>query len=500
MATAHQIASAEVLICYLLRGLRHRIDYDRIPAGRRRSLAREVADYLIPASISARSTEEWVRLVCQRFEIEPTGEGRVDGDRTFDARPAYVVLPRMFLPPGTLELFGHAQATTGPEGTAVVRWDHLTRVIDFAGLRLALDRNPALVATFAMNPPTEGEETIFKPYGVGCETARWTATLPQRLQTPRSFTTVLTLTSPCAHGADHKSGNVTMFRRQRYVDPTTGETYLAPFISGNAWRGIWRDEAGALTCRDVGLKLTEIDTKVAHALMAGGTIEAGADGASVDLALRRQARRILPAWDLFAGVMNQQIMRGILRVHDAILVCRENAWLLHDRLKPQRDGAPMSYETFRAALEPADNLTQLRLLTRHAHRDLEGSEGVQMLTETEVLLPGAQLVHAFQLIELDGVSSLSRSFLSRVLSAFRDNAFVGAGNARGLGAVAFDPYQPGAEAQVLPSEDEYLAHIEQHREEIRTFLMGARMKDKPASPAPPKARGKKSTAGEVAPS
>jgi hypothetical protein len=291
-----------------------------------------------------------------------------------------------------------------------------------------------------------------------------------------------------------------MFRRQRYVDPVTGETYMAPFISGNAWRGIWRDEAGALTCRDVGLKLTEIDPKVAHALMAGGTIEAGADGAGVDLALRRRARALLPAWDLFAGVMQQQIMRGALRVHDSHLICRENALLLYDRLKPQRDSASMPYDDFRAALEPADNLTQLRLLTRHAHRDLEGSEGVQMLTETEVLLPGAQLVHAFQVIDLDGVSSLSKSFLARVLNTFRDNAFVGAGNARGLGAIAFDAYQPGLGEGALPGEEEYLAHAAARRDEIRAFLLGARApvaagaaEGKPGG----KAKGKKGAAAPV---
>lgn len=501
MSNAHQIASAECLVAYLLRGLRHRLDYTKIQASRRRNLAREMTDYLIPAAVSARSTEEWVRLVCQRFEIEPTGEGYMgDGGREHDARPAYALLPRRFLPAGSLEM-PHPSATEGAAGLAVVRWDHLCRVIDFAGLRLALDRNPALVVTFAMNPPVEGEEGIFPDLESLPPVAAWTAVLPTRLQTPRGYSTVVTLTSPCAHGADHKSGNVTMFRRQRYKDPVSGETYLAPFIAGNAWRGIWRDEAGALTCRDVGLKLTEIEPRIAHALMAGGTIEAGADGAGVDLALRRRVRALLPAWDLFAGVMNQQIMRGALRVHDSHLVCRENAWLLHDRLKPHQDGRPLPYADFRAALEPADNLTQLRLLTRHAHRELEGSEGVQMLTETEVLLPGAQLVHAFQLIALDGVPSLSRSFLARVLREFRDNAFVGAGNARGLGAVAFDAYQPGDPAQALPTEDEYLAFVEAHRDEIRAFLLGKRGEAAAPAPVEPKVpgRGKARAKAPVAP-
>lgn len=470
MATSQQITSAEVLVAYLMRGLKYRIDWDSIGNNRRRNLTREMADYLVPAAVSARSTAEWVRLYCQRFQIDPTGEGYQDRQGG-----AYVLIPRRFLPPATVEML-HQDSTDGADGIACVRWDHLTSQIDFGGLRLALERNPAMLVNFAMNQAVDGEESLFTSHNTGAVVAPWSATLPKRIQTPRAYRTIIQLTSPCTHGADHKSGNVTMFRRQRYVCPVSGETYWAPFISGNAWRGIWRDEMGAMTCRDVGLRLEEIDPKKAHALMSGGTIEAGADGAGVDVALRRTVRAQLPGWDLFAGVMNQQIMRGVLRVHDSQLICRENAWFLHSMLAPKRPDSDvvMPFAEFRAALEPADNYTQLRLLTRHAHRELEGSEGMQMLTETEVLLPGAQMVHAFQLIDLNGVSSLAKSFLARLLAEFRDNAFVGAGNARGLGAIAFDPYAPGDPSMTLPSEDEYLAFVAENREAIRGFLVGER--------------------------
>lgn len=496
MATSSQIATAEALVCYLLRGLRARIDYDKIGASRRRSLAREMSDYLVPAAVSARSTEEWARLVCDRFEIEPTGQGWIDGEgREVSGSPAYALIPRRFLPAGTIEI-GHRDATEGIDGIACVRWDHMVRQIPFDALRIALDRNPNLIVTFATNPSVEGEETLFASASATTAVQRWTCALPKRLQTPRAFRTVLTLTSPCSHGADHKSGNVTMFRRQRYVDPTTGEQYMAPFIAGNAGRGILRDQAAGIQARDVGLKLAELEPRIAHALLAGGTIEAGADGASVDVAFRRRVRALIPMWDLFAGVMQQQIMRGVLRWHDYHLVCRENAWLLHTLLSPKRAGSDtvMPFDEFREALEPADNFTQLRLLTRHAHREIDGSDGMQMLTETEVLLPGAQLVHGFQIVDLDGVSSLTKSFLRRLLDDFRDNAFIGAGNARGLGGIAFDPYKPGDPALELPSEDEYLAFVAERREEIRSFLLGE--SGGAASPARGKGRGKRAATPE----
>ncbi len=493
MATSQQITTAEALVAYLLRGLKYRIDWDSIGANRRRNLTREMSSYLLPAAVAARSTAEWVHLFCQRFEVNVTGEGYEDRQGG-----AYALIPRMFLPAGTVEM-PHTQATEGPGGMACVRWDQLTSKIDFGGLRIALQRNPELIVNFAMNPAVAGEESMFAPHDDGEIVAPWAATLPQALQTPRAYRTNITLASDLSHGADHKSGNVTMFRRKRSACPVTGESYLAPFVSGNAMRGVWRDEMGALMCRSVGLKLQDIEPRIAHALMSGGTIEAGADGAGVDVALRRRVRATLPGWDLFAGVFAQQIMRGVIRVHDAELICRENAWFLHSMLAPKRLGSDtvMPFEEFRLALRPADDLTQLRLLTRHAHRDIEGSDGMQMLTETEVVLKGAQMVHSFQLIDLDGVSSLSKSFLTLLLKEFRGNAFIGAGNARGLGAIAFDPYAPGDPSLALPTEDEYLAFVEARRDDIRALLlgdcaMGGAAVQVPAGKAP---RGKKAPAG-----
>lgn len=265
-----------------------------------------------------------------------------------------------------------------------------------------------------------------------------------------------------------------MFRRERRIDPTTGEHVLVPFLSGNAVRGMWRDTIFFRLLRLVGLRADEIPPRTAHALLAGGTIEAGADGAGVNVSLRRKVRSLLPAWDLFAGVFEQQIMRGVLRVHDANVVCRENAWLLHPTIRPKRPGSAdvMGFDEFRAAVPPADDLTQLRLLTRHAHRELEGSEGVQMLTETEVLLPGTMIAHSFQLLDPAGASSLAASCMADLLDEFQGDAFVGAGNARGYGQVAFDQYRPDVGHEILPPPDEYLAYVREHRDAIRAFLLG----------------------------
>jgi hypothetical protein len=471
MATRPQIDSASVLAAYLLRGLARRIDYDRIGRDRRRSLTTEFGDFLVPAAVSARSTLEWCRLVCDRFEISPAGEGWEGGDgREHDARAAYAVIPKAFVPPDTVLLEGHPKAT---DANVIVRWDHACRVIGFDALRIALNENPALYATFALTQPVDGEEQLFTAWGASPEVKPWTPTLPSRLITPRAYRTIWTLISPLAHGHDHKSGNVTLFRRERRVDPVSGLQYLTPFISGNATRGAWRDKIFSRLLRLIGLKTTEVPKEMIHALLAGGAIESGADGGTVNVAARRRARAMSPAWDLFAGCIEQQIMAGLLRIHDAVLVCRENAWMLHTLLEPRRIGSaePMSFAEFRDALEPADNLTQLRLLTRHAHRDLPGSEGTQMITQTEVILPGAMLVHSFQLIGLDGVSELAGSCMRDLLDEFAGDAFVGAQNARGLGRVAFDPYVPGPGHAELPGPEAYLRFVEENKAEIRAWLL-----------------------------
>jgi hypothetical protein len=308
---------------------------------------------------------------------------------------------------------------------------------------------------------------------------------------PRVFRAAWTTLSPLFHGADEKSGNVLTFRREKRVDPHTGAIDLVPFISGNAFRGQLRDRLFGRMLMLLGMKPEQLPPARAHALFAGGAIDAGADGAKADVAARRAARSNAPAWDLIAGCIDQQIMEGVLRVHDAHLVCRENAWLLHAMLQPTlSDGAPMPLDQFRAALKPADDLTQLRLGTRHAHRDFDDADGIQMLWNTEGILPGSQMVHSLQVHGMAGVSELTLSCLADVLADFRDDAFVGAQTARGYGRIAFDPYR-SLDIE-LPSPEIYRRFLAEKSDEIKAWLMGGKGGAAPeGEPAAKGKRGKK---------
>src|SRR5690606_17693372 len=127
--------------------------------------------------------------------------------------------------------------------------------------------------------------------------------------------------SPMHHGADQKSGNVQLFRRHAVFDPLTGKRAFVPFLSGNSIRGLWRDMVMGRWLQLLGLKASDLPTVRAHALLAGGAVAEGADGATVNNAVRRRARELCPPWDLLAGCTDQQIMSGRARVSDATLVC-----------------------------------------------------------------------------------------------------------------------------------------------------------------------------------
>ena len=492
MTTAYQIATAKALAAYLLRGLWRRVDWDSIGRDRRRGINDELAHALVPLAVSERSTLGWCRALCTRFEINPSGGGYESNGREGYSSPAYALVPRQFLPAGTPEM----DRDTGDDDIPAIRWDVVCTRIDFHALRLVLHENPPSFATFATTPPAEGEEQLFEVADdVG--TARpWIPVLPKRMVTPRAFRTVWTLLAPFYHGADEKTGNVSLLRRERAVSPLTGEQYLRPFLSGNAWRGgVVRDRVFGLLVRRVGLRFEDMPPARAHALLAGGHVESGADTGAVNLDARRRARAI-PAWDLIAGCIDQQIMEGVLRAHDAHLVCRENAWFLHEMIRPVRDGVALSVEEFAAALKPVDDLTQLRLVTRHAHREIAESDGVQMLCNVEGILPGTQMVHSFQLASLNGVSELTASCLADLLDDFRDDGLVGAKTAPGHGRVAFDPYSPGEGAPDLPSPDIYRRWVDEHRDEIRAWLLCQDASGATDEAAPKKgkaARGKSKT-------
>ena len=495
MTTQAQIDQARPCLAYLLRAIVRKVDRNRIGKERYRNFTTELSDYLRAAAVSARTTMQFITLIARRFEVDLSDDG--------DGRPLAAFLPEV--------LAGGLPGAPYDE-SRVVSWAMIAQHTPLEAVRIVVNEHdgPAFYVTFAQVRPSADDVELFRapeaPQG-----ERWEGMLPsESMQSPKQHRAWFTLVSPLAHGHDEKAGNVVLFRRQRQVDPWTGEHALVPFYSGNAIKGAWRDAFFARMLRAIGvLPERDLSPRRAQELFSGGTIESGADGATARLDVRRRARQTIPAVDLLGGCIKQQIMTGLLRVHDCTLLCRENAWKIYRTLAPKdTSGTPLSFEDFRASLTPADNLMMLRLQVRQAHRDLPGGDlsaedgGAQMFWNTEVILPGARLMHAFSLVSLSTISSLAKSCLADLLGDFADTGLLGAQTARGPGQFSTAGYVPAEKAEPLPSPDEYLAYLASHRSEIVDWLAGAKEEtageDGGAPVAPKKGRGKRSAKPEVA--
>lgn len=488
MTTAAQIEQARPLLAYLLRALTRKIDRETIGKERYRNLTTEMADHLRAAAVASRTSMQFIATIAERFGVDLANDG--------EGRPLAAFVP---------EALAGDLPGASYEGARVVSWAMIAQHTPLEALRILVNEHdgPAFYVSFAQVKPSADDVQFFRAPEPE-KGDRWVGMIPsESMQSPKQHRAWFTLVSPLAHGHDEKAGNVVLFRRQRQADPFTEEHALVPIYTGNAVKGAWRDVFFARMLRAIGvLPERDLSPRRAQELFSGGTIESGADGAVAKLDVRRRARRTIPAIDLLGGCIEQQIMTGLLRVHDCTLLCRENAWKLYRMMAPMgRSGAPLSFEDFRASLPPADDLTILRLGTRHAHRDLPGGgEGVQMLWNTEALLPGARLMHSFSLMSLSTISSLAKSCLADLLQDFADTGLLGAQTARGPGQISTTGYVPAEKADPLPTPDEYQSYLASHRDEILDWLGATKDDAAPAEEAPApakKGRGvKKKSAGE----
>jgi hypothetical protein len=441
-------AGARWMLAWLLRAVRVSLpDGTEADRRRRRDFGSELAGVLPALAVTTQSPLEFFFKLCGRWDADPVGSSdgyTLEAWTPRGAIPWYLAVSRL-----TIE---HVRAVVQENphllGQFAVKWNE-TDAEDL--------EDDALLASLATTTPEESRPTLAALVPKGDAIA------------PREYFSLWTATGPCHHGADSKQGNFAAFRRAPAIDFVTGETVEVPFLSGNSVRGAWRDLAMKRTCELLGLDPRTLAPNVSQSLFAGGTIESGADTAKIDNRLRRRLRDLLPAWDLFGGNMSGQMMAGRLRVSDAVLVCKQNAWTVSRVACP---GMPLA--EVRDALKDAVELMAIRQLTRRDHPEYRGEDtesgSMQMITQTEVVIRDAQWVHRFSLYGNEGVAPLTQSCMADLLEEFAAiGGWLGASGARGFGSVLVHGYQ-ARELPALASSDLYADHVEKHKDELVALL------------------------------
>lgn len=444
------LAATRRLFAYLLRATVRAVDEDRIGKHRSRGLPVELGNCLLPLVLGASSTAQFFGDLCDRFAVDPMGVPGPDG-----LRPLAVFFPA---------------------SREVIDWHRLlaSPALAIDAVRDALRSDGVdLYATFATaraGDPAEDEQMFAD---LAAQPVALHVSSPALLPDPAAvvpvahYAAILTLASPLAHGADSKSGNVNQVRREPAVDPLTGRRALVPFVSGNALRGQLRDLLALRFLSLIDLRPEDVPPRVAHTLLAGGSIDAGADTLDVVPSARRTMRRLCPMLDLVAGSLpGQGPATGVLSVADLTLVCRENAWHVLPYLgQPGEDARQLA-----ARLAPADTLVATRQSTRHAHREIDGADGVQMLMQTEVVIRGAQFVHTLQWRTPFAPSPVTMACLADGLDLMARGGLTGARTSSAFGAFTTDGWRPHGAAS-LPPPSVYLDHVATHRDEIRAWVL-----------------------------
>lgn len=445
------LSATRRLLGYLLRALARAVDAGRVGDHRARNLPAELGSCLLPLALGAPSTLAWFSDLCERFSVDPMALPSDGGAR--------------------------ALAVFFPASREMIEWHRLlaSPALALDALREALRESSDLYATFATARPAEDpedDEQLWRDLAAQpvAQHVASPATLPdptKLIPTPL-FAAVLTALSPLAHGADTKSGNVNLVRREPVIDVLTGRRVEVPFLAGNAVRGQLRDLIMLRYLDLIGLSPEELPPAMAHALLAGGTIEQGADSLGIVLSVRRAWRANCPPFDLVAGVPpGQPPMAGVLSVQDALLVCRENAWRVHPYIaRPGETPGDLA-----ARLAPADTLVTTRQQVRLAHRELPGADGVQMLMQTEVLLAGVQLVHTLRFKPEATAGTLAGSCLADALDVLAHGGLTGARSSAAFGSFTTEGWLPRHGAMPLPDPQVYCDWIKSRRDDLRAWVL-----------------------------
>lgn len=331
-------------------------------------------------------------------------------------------------------------SATGPQGRSIHEW---------------LGQHPRFAAMIASLRTVEERAEACQTISVLEATEKAGQVRPMR---PYDCPIVATCLSQIAHGADHKAGNATLFRRQRVITDK-GAILELPFYAANALRGQLRDMLADHFLTSLGIHAREdravIDTWFFQALYSGGALEEKGSATMKKVgkvlgnngAIRtdgvRQIRTMLPALSMLGCSIGNKILPGRIQVGDMRPACRE--WGTGEL--------------------PAGQLLTWTFLTRRDDRESksEDEEHSGMIAVTEVLKAGVVLNGG---VDIDQhASEMERNALAKGLELFAARGLLGAETRRGMGRISVEL---GAKPGDASAYDRYLS---ENAGEIREFLV-----------------------------
>jgi hypothetical protein len=259
--------------------------------------------------------------------------------------------------------------------------------------------------------------------------------------------------SPIQHGGDEKTGSTPVLRSITHWDPLAGRHVRLPFLSGNAIRGVLRRLLFRDLLERLGIRPTDLEPKLYHALFSGGILESTDEtAAAIELEMRRRVRATVPPLALFGTSIGNQMIPGSLRVRHGMPVCAE----YRAYLPPPLAEDPRAQHSIRTYTDVAFATRRDELRAERASDE----QAVQMKVDYEVFIAGTLFAHGFALVY---PSPLEVSCLGHTIALWAEQPFIGGKAGSGYGELAL-------QYEAMPNPAAYLAYVDAEGTAIREAL------------------------------
>jgi hypothetical protein len=243
--------------------------------------------------------------------------------------------------------------------------------------------------------------------------------------------------APLVH-SEESLGNKAFFRR---LSIKSGDAVVTtPVISGNSFRGAWRDLAAMHLVETLGIR--RVSKKAFVTLFSGGILTKGSDEAANALAHSLHTR--FPSLGLLGFSMGNRMYASRVGVDFAVPLTQETMGYATAAYPDQADALPdttvtsgqITAVTMMTRKKDEEKALLLNLQIEGSEEDTEEGEGeedrarTQMIFYVEYVVPNTSFVHGFRTVY--PVSRLEFGALLKILELSSERSYGGQGS-RGFG-------------------------------------------------------------------